>query len=134
MGANRRHKGYSLLETVIACFIFITVLIGLMGVWNTHSKAIGKARSMLIANELSERVMEKCLAARYETLPRFHSETETFEVEFLIKGQRIVNTFTTLIEVSDEGPEIRNIKVTVSWEDTTGPRKIELHSQVHRSA
>lgn len=131
---RRRHTGMTILETVIAAFIFITTVVGLLGVWATHSRAIGKARSILIANDLSERVMEQCVAARYERVNEFDGATEVFDVEFIIQGVTITNQFTSTVTITDQSPTIRNVVVRVEWTDTTGARNIELHTQLHSSA
>lgn len=130
----RRTAGLTILETVIAAFIFIVTLVGLMSVWATHSRAIGKARSILIANELSESVMEKCLAARYERVDEFNGETEVVDIQFVIKDVPITNQFTSIVTVTDASPTIKTVVVRVEWQDTTGDRFIELHSQLHSSA
>lgn len=130
----RPSRAFSLLETVIASFVFLVVVIGLMGVWQTHSKGIAKARSVLIANELSERVMERCVAARFEKIPLLNGYTETMNIEFVIKNVTITNQFVATVIVSDQSANIRNVIVRVEWTDATGPRNIELHSQLHSQA
>lgn len=136
-------RGYSLAEVIVAAFVFITTVAGVLSVWTAHARGIAKARLSLVANQLGEEKMEECMAARYELVPQLNDPppgtAPPIEVDFMIKGRPLIATFYRSVTVSDLVPnEIRQVKVRVEWTDSTnqavGDRShVEFVTELHVS-
>ena len=139
----RNQKGFSLLETVIAAFIFITTVAGVLSVWTAHSRGIAKARMVLVANELSEQLMEECVAARFQNVSLLHDTSPgtkpPVEIDFIIKDKPLKARFYTIVTVTETVPDlIKEVRVEVQWTDSTnasGDRSsINIVTELHSSA
>lgn len=142
-----KRNGFSLVETVIAAFIFITTVAGILSVWTAHSRGIAKARMVLVANELSEQLMEECVAARFQNVELL-SDAVTgpkppVEIDFMIKNRPLKAVFYPNVTVVDRltvGLEvvIKEVRVEIEWTDSTnatGDRSsVVIISELHRDA
>ena len=66
---HRQTRGLSLLETLLATFMFVTVMISLMDVWVAHSRAFDKTQGQEVGSFLCQRVMEQTLSSGYNVVP-----------------------------------------------------------------
>ena len=136
-------RAYSLAEVIVAAFVFITTVAGVLSVWTAHARGIAKARLSLVANQLGEEMMEECMAARYERVNELNdpppNATPPIEVDFMIKDRPLVAKFYRSVTVSDLVPgEIREVKVRIEWTDSTnqvmGDRShVEFVTELHIS-
>lgn len=119
-----KSRGFTLLEIIIAVFVFLTTVAGVLSVWSAHARGIAKARMALIANQLGEDKMAECIAARYQLVDQFNDPppgTEPpIEVDFLIKNKPLKAEFHRMVTVTELVPgAIKEVKVRVEWRDTT---------------
>lgn len=120
---RRRPGGHNLLEMVMAVLLFATVLVGLLSIWSTYSRAIGKARSVLVATYLGEQVMEGCIAAKYTNVDLFAaSYPQTITTRAWIKGREVATDYVTRVATQSAGPDMKAIRVTVEWQEKTAER------------
>ena len=156
---RQAQTAFSLLEVVIASFIFITTVIGILSVWTAHARGVAKARTVLIANHLGEAKMEECLAARYEHInelvtpapPATLDSDQTTTVDFVIRDREVNVEFITVVTVRDLGGKfvpdasdssitpIKQVLVEVLWSDSTTTqaddrRSIRLLTELHHEA
>lgn len=138
-------RAFSLLEVVIAVFVFITTVAGVLSVWTAHARGIEKARMTLIANQLGEELMAECMAARFELVSQLDNVTGPappplpVEVDFIVKDKPLSAKFFTSVEVTDLTPTIKQVKVRVEWTDTTNSKagsrsSVEFITELHESA
>jgi hypothetical protein len=141
-----RAKAYSLLEMVVAGFIFATVAVALAGVFSYHYKAIGSSRLFLVAQHLGRSRMEECLGAGYLRAPQLADGANppaVFDAEFMIRDQPILARFT-IATVVVEGPDVPglgppdegplNCTVTVSWEEANRTRNVRFSATISPEA
>jgi type II secretory pathway pseudopilin PulG len=129
---RRRIKGrvgYSLLEMVVAAFIFATVSVALAGVFSYHYRAIGSSRLFLVGQHLARSRMEELLAAGFEKAPLFHDGAVTpppIEVEFTIRDEVIKTQFdvATTVVPGPAPPGHLTCTVTVSWAEANRVRNV----------
>ena len=107
----------------MAVVLFSTVLVALIGVWSTYSRAIGKARSVLVATYLGEQLMEGCIAAKFTNIELFAATyPQTITTKALIKGREVSTDYVTSVAIQNAGPDMKAVKVTVEWKEKTAER------------
>ena len=147
MRATPNKAGFSLLEVVIASFVFVTTVVGLLSVWTAHARGISKARMVLVANELGEQKMEECVAARFQHVRELVTDPNNppppTRLEFIIKDRPVNAEFFTVVTVNPPpgGPSttIVEVIVEVEWTDSTSTqvderRSIRLITELHEQA
>lgn len=134
-------RGFSLLEMVIACLLFTTVAISLLGVFNHHYRAVSKARLRLLAQHLCRSKMLDYTAARYEGVDAFipnpgPSLIETIPVQFEIRGMVRNIDFEVWAErkvaTAGLGGE-KIIAVWVYWEEGRTTRSVVYRTLLAKS-
>lgn len=144
MSRKPKDKGFSLAEVIIAAFVFITTVAGVLSVWSAHAKGISKARMTLVANELGEQIMEECIAARFQHVDQFHQPdplaNPPIEIDFIVKDRQIFAKYYTAVTVTEIVPDfIKEVKVSVQWTDSTNQKdandrsSIDLVTELHSS-
>jgi Tfp pilus assembly protein PilV len=148
---RRSKRGFSLLEVVIAVFVFMTTVAGVLSVWTAHARGIEKARMTLVANQLGEELMAECQAARFELVDEFHDPAPgsdpPVEIDFIVKDKEISAKFYRSVTVTEIVPgAIKEVRVRVEWTDATTPhadltnynpdhfRHVEFVTELHESA
>lgn len=135
--------GHNLLEMMVACFIFLTIVTGLTGVWISLAKDQNLANSRLVAQHLAEQVMEECIAAGYKNVDSLTVGRPPITMNEVDRGN--VQVFTYRVQVSvypmgagavvaDPGQTWKVVTVRVSWHDATGDSTIEFKTQLARHA
>lgn len=126
-------RGFSLLEIIIAAFIFLTMVTTLTSMWSLHSQAQMRSANLLVAADLADLEMERTLALGYHNAVAANgSYSQTWEV----RGQPITHTFDTQVDVDvriDPNvpiggvylPGFKVVEVTVLYDDfnPTGQKK-----------
>lgn len=138
-----RNRGFSLLEVIIAVFVFITTVAGVLSVWTAHARGIEKARMTLIANQLGDELMAECLAARFEHVDEFSDpppgSKPPVEVDFIVKDKPLKAKFYTMVEIIPRGTTIKEVKVRIEWTDSTNPggdddrSSVEFVTEIHEN-
>lgn len=137
----RKNRAYSLLEMLIAGFIFATVAVALAGVFSYHYRAIGTSRLFLVAQHLARTRMEECLAAGGQK-PGLLTSALLFDdggtptvvdVEFVIQDQEILTQFSIATSVvPSAGPPAGHLlcTVTVSWNEANRTRNVKYCASI----
>lgn len=130
MGFVRNRWAYSLLELVVAGFIFATVAVALAGVYAYHYRAIGSSRLFLVAQFLARTRMDECIAAGYDGVVQYDdgiTPPSVADVEFKIRDEVIETEFTLTTDVVlAAGPNSPRVcTVTVSWPEKNRIRNVK---------
>ena len=58
-------KGMTLLELILALFLFATLVPLFVGLWSTHHRAVEKSASVVLGNNICHLILEQAMAAGY---------------------------------------------------------------------
>lgn len=134
----RARLGYSLLELVVAGFIFATVSVALAGVYAYHYRAIGSSRMFLMAQFLARTRMENCIAAGYEKSILYDdgaNPPSVHSVVFKIRDEKISTDFTLATQVTSAGAGAPRVcTVTVSWREKNMTRNVRYCANISPNA
>lgn len=138
-GNPSRPKAYSLLEMIIACFIYSAVAMALAGVFSYHYRAIGTSRLFLIGQHLARDRADECVAAgflRAQQLDNGGVPPPPVTVEFVIRDQVIQTAYTIATDVAldPNPPGHRMCSVTVSWAETNRIRRVRFCAELSPEA
>ena len=65
MPSQQRRVGFSLLEIIMGCMLFSTILIYLASIWGIHARTIGSTRSRMVATFIAGQEVENCITVGY---------------------------------------------------------------------
>lgn len=130
---NRRPRGFSLLEVVVASIIFVTALVLLGGLWVSYHSALSQSRNRLIANGLARAVMEQRMAGGHGSLDPIIDapQVQNFTSQAQVRGRRSnLNFEATFLATDPGGPNssLRRMTVTVTWEEDSGQKSLTYES------
>ena len=137
---RRKNSGHNLLETVLAGLIFAIVAVFLMGVWDMQFKAMLKSKETAIASFLAEKIMEECIAAGHDKVGDLYPTPEQFTVRSRTRAGESFATYTITVSppaplppstVPPANPDLKQVVVTVTYNDSTGPRNVSYHTLLH---
>jgi type II secretory pathway pseudopilin PulG len=140
-GQQSADRGFSLLEMIIACLLFTTVSISLLGVFTHHYRAIARSRSQLLAQHLARAKMTDLAASKFDgvdlLLPNPGPEKiEDIPVEYEIRDQKITMNFEVWAErtlsTTGLGGE-KNIAVWVYWKEQGLTRSVVYRTLLARN-
>lgn len=60
-----RKAGFSLLEIILGCMLFSTVLVYVASIWGLHARTVGQTRSRMIATFIAGQEVENCITVGY---------------------------------------------------------------------
>lgn len=100
-----RHDGYSLIEVLMAIALLGALVVGASSLLSFVSHHTNGTRSSMTAHLLAVERMEETLWANYNSL---HEGTD---IESPISGYA---TFSSSVEIVDEGPSLKRVIVTVT--------------------
>ncbi len=120
-------RGFSLLETVMAAFIFLTALALIAGVWPAYSRAAAKNAGYLAAMDIASQEIEVSIAQGYDGVG---DRSGDVVVTNIVEGQSVDRQFHYEVAVSDVTPTLRDVTVTVTWTDLTGDQEIRFETLI----
>ena len=142
-----KQRAFNLLEVVIASFIFSAVAVAFLGVWGLQVRSLEKSRHRLVASLLAEEYIEQSMSDGFERTPLTAAGEEPFEEELVMETERRdprvaspddENAWQTIevkyriqrevIAFGDDADKLKQVLVTVSWDDTSGNGKIVLET------
>lgn len=142
--AKNRPGGFNLLEVTIAAFIFSAVSVSFLGVWGQQVRALEKSRHLLTATFLAEEMIEEAMAKGYAQLkadegPQDIPVNEVFhysrspngtweEMQVTYSGSREVRTYSDPLSSDPDDDKLKQVIVTVKWEDSTKNGEIKLET------
>lgn len=139
---RKKDGGYSLLETLVASFIFLFVVVAITTVWVWYGKAVAVSRYVLVGTQLGEQVIEQCMDAGFEHVDELATPVNTatggtgtplppgIKLKTTLRGQVVEVEYHTVVKVTKPvgSPALKNVAVEVSWEDEKGPEVIKFET------
>lgn len=130
-------RGFSLLEVNIAAFIFITVVILMIGVWALYHSALTKSKNMLSATSLARSVLEQRTSQGYTALDSLVGQpatVTTYVSHSQTRGRKQDVVFTATFRVTENLAEhFRRLTVQVDWEEDSGKKSINYETMLFRT-
>lgn len=130
------HRGHNLLEVIIASFILCTVLIFVAGLWAVYHSALGKSKDMLVGTSLARSVLEEKMAAGYSALDGTLGVpvTSQYLARSQVRGRQVNVTYeVSFLASATSMPGIRRLTVSLTWEETTGPKTLTYETFLFRT-
>ena len=121
----------SLLETLIAFTLFVTVMAMLMGVWVAHARALELGQDQEVASSLCQMQMEQAMQLGFGAQSQ---NSVPFQMRRFIRGQPYDATFFYTVNVTNTtlpgitSPLHRVIVVNVTWHDASGNHTVSMES------
>ncbi|MEW6282237.1 MAG: hypothetical protein AB1758_26765 [Candidatus Eremiobacterota bacterium] len=118
-------RGISLLETVIACLLFATISVAMVGLWATHHRLLAQTQHRLVATYVAKQLMEEQLNQPVANIVPIARGSQTpISMDSYMNGALRRSTYEYSVQVV-ETPETRDVTVTVFW--TEGDSEHEVH-------
>lgn len=133
-----RRQGVKLVELVIACAIYSTVMVSLAALWSYNAKTFYQSNTQMLANNIAREMIEQARAARYEGLPTLVSDmTGSPEVSLSAnRGGQVVETrLRRRIEFRDNTPFTgsREVSAIVEWNSGHQQHSLRLVTYLART-
>lgn len=131
---SRTVKGASILEFMVACAIFLSAYLMIIGVFPIGYSGIDKSRKVEFATNFAQMEMER---ARSLTFDSSHNATANYTVTSRINGRTLTSVYTCTTTESTEFDDsetmaIKRLVVQVSWTDTTGARYVRMETEIYK--
>jgi prepilin-type N-terminal cleavage/methylation domain-containing protein len=128
-----RHRGFSLLEVILAVMVFAIVFTGIAATWAFHERSMRQYRDTNTARVLAKTEMERALAFGFAAVDNA-ARTQVVKIRRTVDGRQSTKDFTVTTEVSESIPDsLKEITVTVEFQSPTSPGKLVLRSRVYRT-
>lgn len=116
---SRTFKAVTLLEVVLAIFIFLLVLVLSLGFWSTCARFIGQSRVRLLANHVAAQTMEKAREAGFDEVDAMQGAgSYLFKVKLRGKESKFVIGYdVNVVEISET---LKSVQVKVGWGEKQG--------------
>ena len=123
-----RSRGESLIEILIAVFVFVTAFLMLLGVFPASNRAVARARNMNFATQVAERVMEDQVAQGYSGVT---SNTGNVTIQSINNGNNVTTVFSYSVAVTDVASlNLKDVMVQVTWNQDDGVHTCRLETGV----
>lgn len=128
-------RGFNLLELVIGLMIFSTVSIALLGVWSSYYQMMGKSRSLLVATNLAQHIMEQQIALGWQSMDVPAGPGTILTMEQAVEGEITRVDYQYSVEVTDNSAPgsigLKQVVVFVSWKDSSGRREVRAETMLY---
>lgn len=123
---------------ILAALIFSMVAVGILGVWEQQYRAVSKSGAVLIARYLGERLMEECVAAKYDGVDSLAGPTPDMFLNETVKGDQVTTVYSGNIDVQNIQvqpgvPDTKLVVVTVSWKGDAGISSITYRTYLQEN-
>ena len=147
---GHRRGGFNLLEVTVAAFIFSVVAISFLGVWGQQVRALEKSRHVMVATFLAEELIEESMAKGYaqtkvtDPADPTSSQLDPIEMSHYNRDphgewQEMKMFYSATREVKEykdpdpkaidpDNDKLKQVIVTVKWEDTTKTGEVVLET------
>lgn len=134
---NRAKKGFSLIELLIAIFIFVVVFLSITGVFYSSYYAVDKSRDILITTNIAREVMENILTYDFD---EYEISTGNISIQrnFVSDGKDIVSNYIYNVTVDPDdsagvtGANLKTIIVQV-YNENKPLNSIKIETIINRS-
>lgn len=139
MSSRSRPAGFSLLESLLAGFLLIFVLSGVVVAATLYERSMLKSGNRLAARNFAQRLLEESIAIGFENVA---SRTETQALTWrtgrkgsaLSEGQQV---FEAQVTVTDDPPlvaggevEVKNVLVVVTYPEHQSVGRLQMGTKV----
>lgn len=114
-----RRRGFSLLEVIVATFIFLVVVMISAGYWVTMAKMMQQSRIRMAGVFVAEQVIEKAIEAGFHGVEAM-AGNGTFQMEATMYGKPTTYNVSYRVTVVQVEPTLKSVKVDISMANTTG--------------
>lgn len=132
-----RRAGHNLLEVIVATMIFLTALVFMTGIWQTHHQVLTRSRNRLVASSLARAALEQRIAGGYDALTPIVDtpQVQSFTSRSQVRGRFIEVPFKTTFLVTQSPSSIyfRRLIATVEWEEDGGPKSLSYETCLFRT-
>ncbi|MEW6278438.1 MAG: hypothetical protein AB1758_07455 [Candidatus Eremiobacterota bacterium] len=126
-----KRAAFSLLEAIVATFIFAVVAVFFVGIWATYAHSIDKASHHMVATYLGQKVLEETLGQGYANLR--DTGPIVMPVRCGRKGQVITVEYDYSVKVTQIDPALKGILVTVHYPDKAERRELRFEAILYRN-
>ncbi|MBS2034173.1 hypothetical protein JST97_04250 [bacterium] len=120
-----RGRGFSLLETVLAAFLFATISISLISLWLSHYRLQAQTQHRVVAQYVCKQMMEELLSQPVSTIvPVPRGSKPSIVIDSMMNGhaRRVVYDFAvTCVNTANT----KDVTVQVFWSE--GKMEHEFH-------
>lgn len=109
----KRSRGFSLLEVVVATFIFLTVLGALQGYWVGVGRLMEQSRARMAASFVAEQLMEDIAAKGYERVEEI-AGSGNLGLDVTIYGKPKHYSIIYAINIVEVGDDLKSVEVSLS--------------------
>lgn len=120
-------RGHSLLEMIVAVFIFATAVTALNGIWVLQYRAMSSSRTLIVASHYTEQIVEEALEAGFYTVDAWKTSypTGTFaRIGCTVAGKSLHTDFYPTVTVVPYG-DFKHVTVLVRWRESGFDRKVK---------
>ena len=121
--------GFSLLEVVVATFIFLTVLGALQGYWVTVARMMENSRARTAASFVAEQILEDAIAKGYDRVDEI-SATGDVGIEVTMYGRPQNYSIVYNVNIIDVNDDLKSVEVNVS---STGAKELRFETLLCKS-
>ena len=121
---QNRNQGFSLLEVVVATFIFLTVLGAMQGYWITVGRMMEQSRARMAASFVAEQLMEDIIAKGYDRVEEIET-SGNFALEVTLYGKPKHYSITYTINIVDVDDELKSVSINLS---STGAQSLSFET------
>ncbi len=114
-----RSRGFSLLEVIVATFIFLVVVMISAGYWVTVAKMMQQSRVRMAGVYVAEQVIEKAIEAGYEDVESL-AGSGAIQMEATMYGRPTTYNVSYTVTITQVEPSLKSVKVDVSMANTSG--------------
>lgn len=135
--------GLTLLEMIMAIFLFAIMVPLLLSSWPIHKEAVNLSRGSLCASHICRQVLEDALTTGYDGVDSLATRplpdrTVELKTETIISGQSTVTSreFVWVVNVESKATNSalldgeKLVQVSVNWEENGEAKKIEVSTLV----
>lgn len=134
-----RRRGLTLVEVIVALFVFATLMPLFVAIWPINKRAVTKSQSELAGRSLCKLVLDDAIGAGFDgvdamtavaladrtvTLKRSHAGVETTQ-DFVWEIATQTQATLPALEVDEKW-----VRATVSWREFSIDRKVSLETVI----
>lgn len=125
MGKRRQVAGFSILEVLLGCILFASLVVFMANIWGVHARITAHSRTRVVASFIASQRIEDCITAGFDGVvaladPEVNPQVQTMLTT--VRGESRLDTYETTVAVSaHDNPTLRGrvrvVSVRVTFED-----------------
>ena len=119
----KKNKAFTLIETMVAIFLFIIVLIFIMSVFSTTQLGLSHSEKRIKAMLVARGILNNLSRLKTDEIASFSGD---YLIERVVNKKKAIDEFTYDVEVI--GTNKKTIKVTVEWREKHHTRSVVLQT------